>query len=98
VDIVFSTSVRVTDLGFHHVAITKAGTVVTFYVDGVGETAPSYSTVFEFTSTASLGARGDTALENSLGELDELSIYNRDLRSDEIQTIVAAGSAGKCLP
>jgi hypothetical protein len=98
VDLVSSTSVAVTDLGFHHVAVTKAGTVVTFSVDGVAETAPSYGSVFDFTTNAAIGARGDDFSASFLGVIDELSVYNRDLTSDEIQAIVAAGNAGKCMP
>jgi hypothetical protein len=98
VDIVSSANVKVTDLGFHHVAVTKAGTVVTFYVDGVAETAPSYGSVFDFSTNAAIAARGDDFSAAFLGVIDELSVYNRDLTSDEIQAIVAAGSAGKCAP
>jgi len=100
VDFVASTNAKVTDLGFHHVAVTKDGTVVTFYVDGVAEAAPSYGTVFEFTTNAAVGAApaGDQFLTTFLGVVDELSVYNLALTANEVQAIVAAGSAGKCQP
>lgn len=42
VDFVSSTNAKVTDLNFHHVAITKSGPTVIFYVDGIAETAPAF--------------------------------------------------------
>lgn len=96
VDNVPSTNATVTDLNFHHIAVTVSEPTVIFYVDGVGEIAPDYNTVFSFTTNAAIGARGDNFTGAFLGVIDELSVYNRDLTSDEIQAIVAAGSAGKC--
>lgn len=98
VDGVTSTTLKVTDLNFHHVAVTKSGTTVIFYVDGVAETAPAYDKVYSFTTNASVGARVDNSTSGFLGVIDEPAVYNRDLTVDEIQAILVAGSAGKCVP
>src|ERR1041385_1571863 len=91
----------VTDTNWHHVAVTKLGTTVVFYVDGVGHST-SYAATFQFIFPAAVGARPDTLNgannDSFFGAIDELSIYNRALTAGEIQAIFAAGSAGKCPP
>jgi len=93
---------RVTDTNWHHVAVSKAGTLVTFYIDGVAYPAVTYNSTFQFTSPAGIGVRGDNINANNndsfLGHIDEVSIYNRALGSNEIASIYAAGNAGKCQP
>ena len=93
---VYSTA-TITDTNFHHVAVTKSGNQVTFYIDGVAGAPVTYNTTFSFTTNAAIGARGDSDARNAFfGSIDELSIYNRALTAAEIQAIVAAGTAGKC--
>ena len=76
--------------------VTKSGSTVTFYVDGVAAAADaSYDPGFEFTSNAYLGFFGSGG-GNFFGILDEVEIFNRALTSDEVQAIYDAGSAGKC--
>jgi len=87
----------ITDTNLHHVAVTKTGTSVVFYIDGVGYAAPSYSTTYTFNSQAAIGAYGGDLTETFLGTIDELSIYNRALGASEIQAIYGAASAGKCV-
>src|SRR5947207_1508837 len=48
----------ITDTNLHHVAVTKSGTAVIFYVDGVASSPSTYSTSFTFGSTPAIGARG----------------------------------------
>jgi hypothetical protein len=100
-------SLRVTDTDFHHVAVTKSGTTVIFYIDGTPTSAPiTYSSVFAFfAENVSLGARLDARLDLNppntatfIGLQDEITIFNRALAAAEIQAIFAAGSAGKCVP
>lgn len=92
---------RVTDTNWHHVAVTKGGTTVTFYIDGVGYPSVSYTSTFQFTSPAGIGVRGDNINVNNndsfFGKIDEVSVYNRALASNEIAAIYAVGSIGKCL-
>jgi hypothetical protein len=87
----------ITDTNWHHVAVTKSGTSVVFYVDGLAYPAPSpYTSVFNFNTDIAIGARGDTLANSFLGSIDELSVYNRALSQSEIQAIYNAGSGGKC--
>ena len=89
---------RVTDTDYHHVAVTKSGSTVTFYVDGAAGIPAGYNASFTFTSSAAIGAAGDTLRYSFLGDIDEVEIFNRALSLDEIRAILAAGSAGKCNP
>ena len=89
-------AVTITDTNLHHVAVTKSGTTVIFYVDGVASPAPPFSSVFTFTTSAAIGARGDL-VASFYGTIDELSIYGRALSAAEIQAIFNAGTAGKCV-
>ena len=98
VSFVDSGALRVTDLNFHHVAVTKSGSTVMFYVDGVAQMAPDYDPGFEFTTNAAIAASGDKLSVSFLGVIDELSIYDRAITGAELQTIVDAGSFGKCQP
>jgi len=91
-----SSSVQITDTSFHHVAVTKTGGSVVFYVDGIAYPAPSYDPGFSFTSQAAIGARGDNSGNSFLGLIDEVAVFNRALAASEIQSIYNAGSSGKC--
>jgi hypothetical protein len=91
----------ITDTNFHHVAVTKSGISVTFYIDGSAyPVATPYSDTFQFTTPAAISGRGDNLNGNNndsfFGTIDEVSIYNRALSSNEVAAIYAAGSAGKC--
>jgi hypothetical protein len=87
---------RITDTAFHHLAVTKNGGTVVFYVDGMASFAPAYNPTFQFNTAAAIGARGDNFDNSLLGLIDEVSVYNRALAASEIQAIYNAGSAGKC--
>jgi hypothetical protein len=89
-------AVSITDTNFHHLAVTKSGSAVIFYVDGVPYSAPAYDPGFVFSTVATIGARGDNLDNSFLGTIDETAVYNRPLSAAEIQTVYAAGSAGKC--
>src|ERR1043166_1762766 len=91
-------SFRVTDQNWHHIAVTRSGTTVVFYLDGAAYPAGSYGQTFTFTTETAIGARGDNLANSFLGSIDELAIYNRALDSSEITAIYGAGSAGKCAP
>jgi hypothetical protein len=90
-------TVRISNLSFHHLAVTKSNATVTFYIDGVASAPLSYTPQFAFTTSAAIGARGDTLDNSFYGLIDELSIYGRALSSNEIQGIYAAAISGKCL-
>lgn len=92
----------ISDVNLHHVAVTRAGTNVVFYVDGVGYPFPLslFSVTFQFTTQAAIGVRSDrvngAGNASFCGTIDEVSFYNRPLIADEIAATYAAGSAGKC--
>ncbi|MCW5555650.1 MAG: S8 family serine peptidase [Verrucomicrobiae bacterium] len=92
-----STGTGITDTNWNHVAITKSGDTVVFYLNGVPYLAPPYDPPFVFSSEAAIGARPDNGFSNPLyGSIDEPAYYNRVLSAAEIQDIYAAGAAGKC--
>src|SRR3989338_1966643 len=81
----------VNDTGWHHVAVTKSGGTVTFYLDGIAAGAQrgvtpviSYNPGFVFNSNFTLG-NFDTQIQPFPGLLDEVEIYNRALTSSEIE-------------
>jgi hypothetical protein len=83
--------------GWTHVAVVYLNKQPTLYINGVlvhvGVTSPR-SAVYP---SAELG--GDpSGYGYYAGLLDEVSIYNRALSSNEVAVIYNAGSAGKCLP
>ncbi len=90
------TSVLITDTNWHHVAVTKSGSTVVFYIDGVAYPAAAYNPNFVFTSAAAIGTRGDNFVGSFLGLIDEVDVFNRALATSEVQAIYNAGSAGKC--
>lgn len=96
-----SSTARVTDTGWHHVAVTKNGADVHFFIDGADAGSGSYDEIFTFETpfaVGSLGApfgSGDGANSTFWGEIDELTLYNRALIGLEIDDIYEAGAAGK---
>lgn len=92
-----------------HVAITYDGATVVGYVNGqaVGSRAAT-GTVLNTLNQGQVLAIGHepdavTTIETDntfawIGQLDEVSVYNRALTPTEIQAIFAAGSAGKARP
>jgi Concanavalin A-like lectin/glucanases superfamily len=84
------------DGAYHHVAGTYDGTLMEVYIDGAlqGQKANGGALVPSGVA-ASIGYDNSTP-RNSVAALDEVALYNRALSQEEIQTIVAAGHAGKC--
>lgn len=94
-----SPTMPITDTNFHHVAVTKTGNQVVFYVDGNASPPITYNVNFAFNTNAAIGARGDGSILNSFfGVVDDLSIYNRALTAAEVGSIVNGSGAGKCKP
>src|SRR5581483_9758366 len=80
---------------WNHVAVTRAGTLFTFYLNGATNSTASSSVVIPAASASlTLGSAENGGF--LAGSEDEVSIYNRALSGAEIQQIYAAGSAGKC--
>jgi hypothetical protein len=79
----------ISDTNWHHVAVTKSGTTVVFYLDGTAGAPITYSSVFTFTT--------NLVVDGGLpGLTDEVEFFNRALSASEIQSIFNAGSSGKC--
>jgi hypothetical protein len=95
IDGVFSTT-TLADTNFHHVAVTKTNSSVTFYIDGRDAGDVEDNDVFQFGSHADIGAIGGSQACTFYGTIDELTIYNRALTSNEIQSVYVASSEGKC--
>jgi hypothetical protein len=99
----YASNVSISDMNFHHVAVTEGSGTVVFYVDGIPYPAPPYGPAFSFTSIAAIGMPGlfgnipNATFFAYWGTIDELSIYNRALSEAEIQAVYGAGSHGKCL-
>ncbi|MBK7393686.1 MAG: hypothetical protein IPI64_10365 [Chloracidobacterium sp.] len=99
VSYVESPTMPITDTNFHHVAVTKTGNQVVFYVDGNASPPITYDVNFAFTTNAAIGARGDADIQNSFfGVVDDLSIYNRALSAAEVRSVANANGSGKCKP
>lgn len=81
---------------YHHVAVTKNGSQVIFYIDGVGEIGTATQDIYVFNTPAGIGARIDNQDNSFMGSIDEVAVYDRPLQASEIQTIYAANTAGKC--
>ena len=87
----------VTDTNWHHVAVTKSGTTLVFYVDGVTQPTPTpspYNSTFFFAAGMAIGSVGQDWGNTFYGMIDEPSIYNRPLSASEIQAIYQQGSLG----
>ncbi len=86
----------ITDMNFHHVALTKVGGKITFYLDGTPYPDPNnYANTFIFTTSIGFGYRPDIGDNSFLGDLDEVSFYRRALTASEVQAIYQDGAAGK---
>lgn len=71
---------------WHHVAVTRQGSAVIFYIDGVPEQPMSYDAQFEFTTDLAAGARGDSGSGLS-GWMNELMVFKRALSPQEIKRV-----------
>jgi hypothetical protein len=85
------------DTLLHHLAVTKSGTNVVFFVDGMPYSVTPYGAVFDLSTVPAIGARGDNMRNSFLGVVDEVSVYNRALGAPEIQAIYNAAGFGKCV-
>lgn len=83
----------ITDTDWYHVAVTKYGSDVEFYIDGYDVGDATLENVFNFSTSATIGAQTASpgSPSNSFyGAIDEISVYNRDLSPIEIQSIARA--------
>ena len=86
---------------WYHVAATYDGNQSILYVNGVAEASATPGFALDYDTTpVFIGTSGTWPPYLSMfgGIIDEVSIYNRALSTNEIQTIYNASSAGKCAP
>lgn len=95
----------VDDTDWHHVAVTKNGGTVIFYLDGVpgaaqrgGLPIASYNPGFVFNTNFTLGSLDNPDTQTLPGLLDEVEVFDRALAAEEILALFNAGSLGKCKP
>ena len=82
------TTVALTDrTTFHHIAVTKSGSAVHLYVDGVDRTSAVTNRVLTNTTSALALGSGSGTLN---GTLDEVAVYNRALDAAAIARRKAA--------
>jgi hypothetical protein len=84
-----------------HIAGTWSKTALRLYVNGqtVGVSLrPGVLTGSAVRAQFGMGEQSSSSQHPFLGRLDELSIYERALSTQEIQAIFEAGEAGKCQP
>jgi hypothetical protein len=83
---------------WHHVAVTSLGGTQTLYLDGASVAS---GTLTMNTSAGTSLYLGQIPVDNKRrlqGQVDEVTVYDRALSAQEVQTIANAGSAGKCHP
>jgi hypothetical protein len=83
---------------WYHVAAVRGSNFMQLYVNGKleGQTNVSFAQNYG-TLPLYFGTSHETYWDGKLkGRLDEVSLYNRALSSNEVATIYAAGAAGKC--
>lgn len=91
----------INDGNFHHVAVTRLGNIISIYIDGLIDASDTKPGIVNSVNSPELiaGKAACTGVDGTLsftGLLDELEIFDRALSTSEIQSIVSAGSAGKC--
>jgi hypothetical protein len=81
---------------WYHVAMTYDNATLRLFVNGAFDgSMPVTGIVTPSTNPMNIGGFGVSPW-TLLGKVDELSLYNRALTTNELQGIYAAGSGGKC--
>lgn len=91
----------VTDLNWHHVAVTRSAGAVRFYIDGQPAGSATFSAMLEAGERYGIGRFGDSVLGLTgtfVGQLDEVGLFRRALDVVEIAQIAGALDGSKCLP
>lgn len=85
---------------WYHLAGVRGSNYIQLYINGqfAGQATANFSQDYG-TLPLYFGTSGESYWDGKLnGKLDEVSLYNRPLSSNEIAAIYEAGSAGKCKP
>ncbi|HAB17350.1 MAG TPA: Calx-beta domain-containing protein [Verrucomicrobiota bacterium] len=87
----------ITDLAWHHVAMTRSATEVRYYKDGQLAATLPYQESFVLNQSYGLGGIFPSGRNAFLGDLDEIAFYDRILSAEEIAAVASAGGAPKCV-
>jgi len=77
----------VVDTLYHHIAVTKENEDIYFFIDGERDPRVNYPVRFEFNSEVCVGAVATDLSCSFLGDIDELTVFNRALTSDELKRL-----------
>ncbi|MBI5773962.1 MAG: hypothetical protein HZA89_09510, partial [Verrucomicrobia bacterium] len=83
-----------TDGQWHHIALSRANSLMTLYVDGAAVASTNSTEVIDISSDTFIGNTEPGGMVWQ-GQVDEVTIYSRALTAAEVQAIYTAGSAGK---
>jgi uncharacterized repeat protein (TIGR01451 family) len=83
---------------WQHVAATYDGATMRIFVNGVEVASKAQTGAIDATTDPLVIGRNVVTADDWQGLIDEVELYNRALSPAEIQSIVNAGSAGKCKP
>lgn len=75
---------------FHHVAVTKRGQRIVFYLDGAARPAANYNPGFGFGCDVAVGNRADNLGAGFHGVVDEVRVYDTALTTAEISRLYTA--------
>ncbi len=81
---------------WYHLAVVRSASTYTIYVDGLARGSATNGIVIP-NPNAPLTIGQAEFLGFVSGKLDEISIYDRGLTSNEIKALADAGSSGKCI-
>jgi len=86
-----STTISITDTGWHHAVVTKNGSTIKLYIDGVDYTgAVTNQTIVNTTSVFFIsGPSGEFPFN---GSIDDVRIYNRALSASEVSRLYNLGA------
>ncbi|MFO0976766.1 MAG: carboxypeptidase regulatory-like domain-containing protein [Planctomycetaceae bacterium] len=98
-----SQTLAVSDADWHHVAVTRSGGTVTFYVDGKQEDVLGFLPSFSFTTNAAIGGMESNGSEDIsfAGRIDEVAVFNRALTAVELARVASnadGSNSGRTLP
>lgn len=81
---VVTSTITVTDHGWHQVVVTKNGATIHLYIDGVDRTGPIANTTFASNTTGLIIGRSQTASGYFSGSIDEVAVYPTALTAQQV--------------
>ena len=86
-----------TDGQWHHIALTRSGSTLTLYIDGVAVGTANYSDPIDL-SGGNNNYLGKYAGNNFFwnGQIDEVEVFNRAITGAEVLKIYNSSCTGKC--